>query len=123
MLVLNTPLAAFAPSAERVMRPEFLVSVALSGFASSTLMGTIPVAIWVPHTVHVGTIPAGSVTPPAPVFTVAEGLQDTARHVIGCHLTEETRVQEALDDVASLVPGIYCSPSLRMSFDSKSTSL
>ena len=30
-----------------------------------------------------------------------EGLIDSARHVIGCHVTQETRVQNAFDDVAS----------------------
>ena len=31
---------------------------------------------------------------------VGYGLADDARHVIGCRLTPETRVQSALDDVA-----------------------
>jgi hypothetical protein len=40
----------------------------------------------------------------------ALGLADIARHVIGCHVTRETRVQGALDDMASnlcqaLIPG------------------
>jgi len=29
-----------------------------------------------------------------------QGLADIARHVIGCHLTQETRVQNALDNGA-----------------------
>jgi len=29
-----------------------------------------------------------------------KGLPDIARHVIGCHLTEDTRAENALDDVA-----------------------
>ena len=41
-----------------------------------------------------------------------------ARHVTGCHLTEDMRVQNALDDEASNWPGRYCSPCHRMSFDS-----
>ena len=32
-----------------------------------------------------------------------QGLMDTARHVIGCRLTLETRVQKACDDVASTI--------------------
>ena len=28
---------------------------------------------------------------------------DNARHVIGCHLTQEARVKNALDDVASTI--------------------
>jgi len=36
---------------------------------------------------------------------VEEGgdLMDSARHVIGCHLTRETRIRDAFDDVASTV--------------------
>jgi hypothetical protein len=30
-----------------------------------------------------------------------QGLADIARHVIGCQTTQETRVQDAVDDVAS----------------------
>jgi hypothetical protein len=33
--------------------------------------------------------------------TIWQGLADIARHVIGCHLTQETRIQNVLDDVAS----------------------
>jgi hypothetical protein len=32
-----------------------------------------------------------------------QGLMDSARHVIGCHSTQETRVQNACDDVASTI--------------------
>ena len=32
---------------------------------------------------------------------------DSARHVIGCHLTQETRVHKALDDVASTIHSPY----------------
>jgi hypothetical protein len=32
-----------------------------------------------------------------------QGLMDSARHVIGCHLTQETGVQNAFDDVASTI--------------------
>jgi hypothetical protein len=32
-----------------------------------------------------------------------QGLADTARHVIGCRLTQETRVQRALDDMAGTI--------------------
>ena len=35
-------------------------------------------------------------------------------HVIGCRLTQETRVNHALDDAASNGPGTYCSPRHRM---------
>ena len=31
------------------------------------------------------------------------GLADIARHVIGCQLSQETRVQDVLDDVASSI--------------------
>jgi hypothetical protein len=31
------------------------------------------------------------------------GLMDSARHVIGCHLTQETRVQNEFDDLASTI--------------------
>jgi len=32
-----------------------------------------------------------------------QGMMDGARHVIGCHLTPEPRVQNAFDDVASTI--------------------
>jgi len=35
------------------------------------------------------------------LIPVVEGLTDTARHVIGWHVTQETGVQNAFDDVAS----------------------
>ena len=49
-------------------------------------------------------------------FTVAagSGLADTVRHVIGCHLTEETKFQMRVDDAAGNGPGRYCSPRHRM---------
>jgi hypothetical protein len=46
----------------------------------------------------------------------AIGLAHIARHVIGCRLTQETRAQRALDDVASNRPRIYCSPRHRVPF-------
>ena len=30
-------------------------------------------------------------------------LMDSARHVVGCHLTQQTRVQNGFDDVASTI--------------------
>ena len=36
-------------------------------------------------------------------YTCGKGLMDSAHHVIGCRLTQETRVQNALDDMASTV--------------------
>ena len=32
-----------------------------------------------------------------------QGLMDSTRHVIGCHSTQESRVQHAFDDVASTI--------------------
>jgi len=34
-----------------------------------------------------------------------QGLTDSARHVIGCHLTQDTRVHNVVDDVASILAG------------------
>ena len=48
-----------------------------------------------------------------------QGLLDIARHVIGCRLTQQARVQNASGDEAGNVPGRYCSPRHRMPFDSR----
>jgi len=37
--------------------------------------------------------------PHLPLPTVRKGLADTVRHVIGCRLTQETGVHNALDDL------------------------
>ena len=37
-------------------------------------------------------------------MAAAQGLLDSARHVIGCQLNQETRVQNAFDDMASTFP-------------------
>ena len=39
-------------------------------------------------------------------FVFTQGRADIAGHVIGCHLNQATRIHDALDDVASLGPGI-----------------
>ena len=44
---------------------------------------------------------------------------DSARHVIGCHINQETRKDHAFDDVASTA--LLCSPQERMAFDSRNT--
>ena len=38
---------------------------------------------------------------------------------MGCHLTQETRVQSALDDVEGNGPGGYCSPRHGVTFNSR----
>jgi len=43
---------------------------------------------------------------------------DGARHVIGCHLTQETRVQNTYDDLAITYPSV---PTLRCAFDAVSS--
>jgi hypothetical protein len=45
-------------------------------------------------------------------FTVAagQGLADTARHVIGCHVEKKLRLKLRVDDAAGNGPGRYCSP-------------
>ena len=45
--------------------------------------------------------------------TFCYGRTDVARHVIGWVSTQETRVQNALNDVAGNGPGRYCSPRHR----------
>ena len=50
--------------------------------------------------------------PAARVPAVRPG--DVARHVIECQITQETRVQSALDDAASTGPGRRCSPRHRV---------
>ena len=47
----------------------------------------------------------------------AMGLADTARHVIGCHLTQETRFEMCVDDVAdntcqALLHGVHIAAPL-----------
>jgi len=56
---------------------------------------------------------------PPPPGPAPRGPADIARHVIGRQLTQETRDQKAMDDVAGIGPGRYCSPRHRMPFNSR----
>ena len=72
--------------------------------------------------------PSGAATglvPPAGVAAQLSGcgLTDAARHVTGCHLTRETRVQSALDNAAVRVgPNRRCSPRHGLPFHLNSVS-
>jgi hypothetical protein len=49
---------------------------------------------------------------------IEQGSADIARHVLGCRLTQEKRVQMRVDDVAGNGCGRYCSPRHEMPFKS-----
>jgi hypothetical protein len=62
-------------------------------------------------------LPTPSMNADASSGSPNQGLTDIARHVIGCHLIQETRPRNAFDDLASTIN--QCSPRHRMPFHSR----